>query len=169
MLEVHYTRAFVENLALFVELMSIMVFAAELAVSLAKNRLYAWEMKKERVSSLLLADDLFEVGCNQVFQKLLPVDSGDRLPCAVVVGDVSRVLCQYVANDLPHRIVSLLFQGIVYLHDSLFSHRLVQLHHLMHRIPQNAKNANRINRCPVQLYSQYIHGRFVHRYMVFFY
>ena len=68
MLEVHYTRVFVENLALFVELMSIMVFAAELAVSLAKNRLYSREMKKERVSSLLLALDLFEVVCNQVLQ-----------------------------------------------------------------------------------------------------
>ena len=135
MLEVHYTRAFVENLALFVELMSIMVFAAELAVSLAKNRLYAWEMKKERVSSLLLSDDLFEVGRNQVFQKLLPVDTGDHLSCAVVVGDVGRVLRQYVANDLTHRIVPLLFQGIVHLHDSLFSHCLIQLHHPMHRIP----------------------------------
>lgn len=109
MLEVHYTRAYVENLALFVELMSIMVFAAELAVSLAKNRLYAWEMKKERVSSLLLVDDLFEVGCNQVFQKFLPVDAGDYLTCAIVVGDVGWVLCQYVSNDLPYRIVSFLF------------------------------------------------------------
>lgn len=148
MLEVHYTRAFVENLAFFVELMSIMVFAAELAVSLAKNRLYAWEMKKERVSSLLLADDLFEVGCNQVFQKLLPVDTGDRLPCAVVVGDVSRVLGQYVPNDLPYRVVALFFQGIIHLYDPLFSHRLIQLHHLMHRIPQNTENANIINRRP---------------------
>ena len=142
MLEVHYTRAFAENLALFVELMSIMVFAAELAVSLAKNRLYAWEMKKERVSSLLLADDLFEVGCNQVFQKLLPVDTGDYLPCAVVVGDVSRVLCQYVANDLPNRIVPFFLQGIIHLHHSLFSHCLIHRIHLMHRIPQTIKKSN---------------------------
>ena len=135
MLEVHYTRVFVENLALFVEIMSIMVFAAELAVSLAKNRLYSREMKKERVSSLLLADDLFEVGCNQVFQKFLPVDTGDHLPCAVVVGDVSRVLCQYVANDLPNRIVPLFLQSIIYLHHSLLSHRLVHLSHLIQSIP----------------------------------
>ena len=134
-LEVHYTRVFVENLALFVEIMSIMVFAAELAVSLAKNRLYSREMKKERVSSLLLADDLFEVGCNQVFQKFLPVDTGDYLPCAVVVGDVSRVLCQYVANDLPNRIVPLFLQSIIYLHHSLLSHRLVHLSHLIQSIP----------------------------------
>ena len=134
-LEVHYTRVFVENLALFVEIMSIMVFAAELAVSLAKNRLYSREMKKERVSSLLLADDLFEVGCNQVFQKFLPVDTGDHLPCAVVVGDVSRVLCQYVANDLPNRIVPLFLQSIIYLHHSLLSHRLVHLSHLIQSIP----------------------------------
>ena len=112
-----------------------MVFAAELAVSLAKNRLYSWEMKKERVSSLLLADDLFEVGCNQVFQKLLPVDTGDYLPCAVVVGDVSRVLCQYVANDLPYRVVSLFLQSIIYLHHFLFSHSLIQRSHLVQSIP----------------------------------
>ena len=37
-------------------------------------QLMAWKKKKERVSSLLLADDLFEVVCDQVFQKLLLVD-----------------------------------------------------------------------------------------------
>ena len=75
MLEVHYTRTFAEVLALFVGLMSFIVFTAEIAVTLAKNRLYAWKMKKERVSSLLLAHDLFEVVCNQVFQQLLSVDA----------------------------------------------------------------------------------------------
>lgn len=75
LLEIHYTKAFAEILALFVELESIMVFAAEIAVTLAKNRLYAWEMKKERVSSLLLADNSFEVLCDQVFQQFFPVDA----------------------------------------------------------------------------------------------
>lgn len=122
--------------------MFIMVFVAENAVTLAKNGLYAWEKEKERVSSPLLEDDLFEVVCNQVFQKLLPVNTGDHLPCAVVVGDVGRVLGQYVTNNLAYRIIPLLFQGIVHLHDPLFSHCLIQLHHLMHRIPQIMKNTN---------------------------
>ena len=122
--------------------MFIMVFAAENAVTLAKNGLYAWEKEKERVSSLLLEDDLFEVLSDQVFQQFFPVNAGDHLPCAVVVGDVGRVLGQYVTNNLAYRIIPLLFQGIVHLHDPLFSHCLIQLHHLMHRIPQNTENAN---------------------------
>ena len=112
-----------------------MVFAAELAVSLAKNRLYSWEMKKERVSSLLWEDDLFEVVCDQVFQKLLPVDAGDYLPCAIMVRDVGRVLRQYVANNLSHGTVAFLLQSIIYLHHSLLSHRLVHLSHLIQSIP----------------------------------
>lgn len=110
-----------------------MVFADETAVALAKNGLYVWE--KGRVSSLLLEVDSFEVVCDQVFQKLLPVDAGDYLPCAVVIGDVGRGLGQYVPNDLPYRIVPLLFQSIVHLHDSLFSNCLIQLYHLAQRIP----------------------------------
>lgn len=142
MLEVHYTRAFIENLALFVELMSIMVFAAELAVSLAKNRLYAWEMKKERVSSLLLSDDLFEVGRNQVFQKLLPVDTGDHLPGPGMIGDIGWIFRQNVAHNLPNGIISFLFQSSIYLHQALFTHRMVQLPHLKQSIPQIAEKAN---------------------------
>ena len=104
-------------------------------VTLAKNGIYAREMKKERVSSLLLVGDLFEIGCDQVFQKLLPVDAGDYLPCAIMVRDVGRVLRQYVAKNLSHGTVAFLLQSIIYLHHSLLSHRLVHLSHLIQSIP----------------------------------
>ena len=74
-LEVHYTRTFSEFLALFVESESISAFVVESNDTLAEKLLFAWKKEKERVSSLLLVDNSFEVLCDQVFQQFLPVDA----------------------------------------------------------------------------------------------
>ena len=80
-----------------------------------------------------------KVICNDILQKFFSINTRDYIPCTVMVGDVSRIFRQYVSDNLPHRIIALLPQGIINLQHSFFTHFLIQLTHLVQSIPYSTR------------------------------
>ena len=61
------------------------------------------------------AKDLFvKVILEQFLHKLVPVDTADERSGIVVIGDVSRILRENVADDLIYGVVSLHHEGVIH-------------------------------------------------------
>jgi len=93
-----------------------------LVLLLKHFRSYIFSRNRKRISTFS-----FEISLDNIFQKLFPINTRNDVSCASVSGNVSRIFCQYVSDDLPNRIIPFFLQGIIHLHHSLFAHQLIQL------------------------------------------